>query len=343
VVDAMAQAGLFRMLAPASAGGLEAPPAELVESVEALARGDGAAGWLVAVCATAGLLTAYLPPDRAGELFADPTAIVGGVFAPRGRGVAVDGGGIEVTGRWPFASGCEHCAWLLGGVVVEGEPAPRLAVAPREEVTIHDTWHVAGLRATGSHDIEMDGVLIPAGRSASVFAGPPTAGGPLYAFPLFGLLAIAIAACGLGIARGALDSLMALAAAKTPSGATRPMAARATVQADVALAEGALRAARGGLLAAVDEAWEAAQADGSVSIAHRTALRVAATHAARTAADVTAQLLRLAGGSAIYDSVTLQRRWRDAVVAGQHMLVAPPTLELTGRLLLGVETDTAQL
>ena len=338
----MAEAGLFRMLAPVSAGGLESPPAALVEAVEALGRGDGAAGWLVAVCATAGLLTAYLPPERAGDLFADPTAITGGVFAPRGRAVAVDGG-IEVTGRWPFASGCEHCAWLLGGVVVEGESAPRLAAAPREQVTIHDTWHVAGLRATGSHDIEMDRLLIPDGRSASVIADRPTAPGPLYAFPLFGLLAIAIAACGLGIARGALDELVTLAGGKTPAGGTRPLAARGAVQAEVASIDGAIRAARGGLLSAVDEAWEAAQSSGAVSTTHRAALRITATHAARTAADVTAQLLRLAGGSAIYEGVTLQRRWRDAVVAGQHMLVAPPTLELTGRLLLGIETDTTQL
>lgn len=338
----MAEAGLFRMLAPAAAGGLEASPPELVESVEMLARGDGAAGWLVAVCATSGLLAGYLPREHAGDLFADPLSIAGGVFAPRGRGVRVDGG-IEVTGRWPFASGCEHCTWLLGGIVVEGEPAPRLAVARRDEVVIHDTWHVAGLRATGSHDIEMDRVLVPAGRSASVFSDAPTATGPLYAFPLFGLLAIAIAACGLGIARGALDDLMGLAAGKTPAGGTRPLAARATVQADVAAAQGALRAARAGLLAAVGEAWEAAQADGAVTVEHRAGLRIAATHAARTAGDVASSALRLAGGSAIYDGMTLQRRWRDAVVAGQHMLVAPPTLELTGRILLGAETDTTQL
>jgi indole-3-acetate monooxygenase len=330
------------MLAPAAAGGLEASPVALIEAVETIARGDGAAGWLVAVCATSGLLTAYLPPERAGDLFADPRAIAGGVFAPRGRGVPVDRG-LEVTGRWPFASGCEHCTWLLGGVMVEGEPTPRLAVAPRSAVTIHDTWNVAGLRATGSHDIEMDRVLVAHGHSASVYADAPTAPGPLYAFPLFGLLAIAIAAAGLGIARGALFDLVSLAGGKVPAGGARPLAARGTVQADVAAAEGALRGARAGLHAAVREAWEAAQASGTVTVEHRTALRVAATHAAVTSADVAAHALRLAGASAIYDGAALQRRWRDAVVASQHMLVAPPTLELTGRLLLGLETDTAQL
>ena len=341
----MAQAGLFRMLAPASAGGLEAPPAELVESVEALARGDGAAGWLVAVCATAGLLTAYLPPDRAGELFADPTAIAGGVFAPRGRGVAAEGGGIEVTGRWPFASGCEHCAWLLGGVMVEGEPAPRLAGrAAAQQVTIHDTWHVAGLRATGSHDIEMDHVLIPRRSQRVGLRGRADGRRPALRVPAL---------------RPARDRDRGLRARDRPWRARRARGARRRQDADRRHAPARRARDRAGGRRAAPRARCAPRAaactrpwttpgrrrrpDGSVSIAHRTALRVTATHAARTAADVTAQLLRLAGGSAIYDGVTLQRRWRDAVVAGQHMLVAPPTLELTGRLLLGVETDTAQL
>ena len=338
----MAQAGLFRMLAPASAGGLEAPPAELVESVEALARGDGAAGWLVAVCATAGLLTAYLPPDRAGELFADPAAIVGGVFAPRGRGVAAEGGGIEVTGRWPFASGCEHCAWLLGGVMVEGEPAPRLAVAPREQVTIHDTWHVAGLRATGSHDIEMDHVLIAPGRSASVFADAPTAGGPLYAFPLFGLLAIAIAACGLGIARGALDSLVALAGAKTPTAAP----ARSRHARPCRRTSRSPRAPCARRAAACTPPWTTPgrrrrrTARSRSPTARRCASRPRTRRGPRPTSRRSCCARQAAARSTTaYAAAPLARRR----VAGQHMLVAPPTLELTGRLLLGVETDTAQL
>jgi alkylation response protein AidB-like acyl-CoA dehydrogenase len=342
VVRALAEAGLFRLCVPATAGGLEAPPAALAGAAEELARGDAAAGWCVAIGATSGLLLGYLPLDSAREVQATPTTVLGGVFAPRGRAIPADGGH-RVTGRWPFASGCEHCDWLMGGAIVEGDPAPRLMLARADEVVIHDTWHVAGLRGTGSHDIEMTDVLVPAGRSASVFTDTPTADGPLYAFPLFGLLALAIAGVALGTARGALDDLVALAGAKTPTGSRRVLAERPPVQAATAQAEASLRAARALLYEAIDAAWEIARASGEVPVTERTALRLAATHAATTGADVAATAFRLGGGSAIYERTSLERRFRDAHVIPQHMLVAPATLELTGRLVLGLPTDTTQL
>jgi alkylation response protein AidB-like acyl-CoA dehydrogenase len=341
VVDAIAEAGLFRLCVPGDAGGLEAPPSVLVEAAEAAAVGDGAAGWCVAINATSGLLMGYLPLDAVRTIFDEPTRIAGGVFAPRGRGTTTSEG-LRVTGRWPFASGCRHSDWLMGGTIVDGEGPPRLCVAPSSAVTIHDTWHVSGLRGTGSHDIEMDDVLIPLDHAGSVF-GRPVADGPLYAFPLFGLLAIAIAGVGLGIGRGALDDLRALAAAKTPEAGRRTLAQRGTVQAEVARAEAALRAARAGLLEAVGAAWDAAVAEGRVSVEHRTALRLAATHAAVTGAAVADAAYRTGGGTALYETSPLQRRFRDANAVTQHMLVAPATWELTGRLLLGVETDVTQL
>src|SRR5205085_4305900 len=206
LVAEMADAGVFRMCVPRTAGGLEEHPTVLVETVEALARGDGAAGWCAAINATSGLLTGYLPEHAAREAYGSPRAIAGGVFAPLGRATRTEGG-YTVTGRWPFASGCTHCDWLMGGCFVEGEdpPVPRLMLAHADEVQIHDTWDSIGLRGSGSHDIEMAGVFVPATRAASIVVDRPVAPGRLYAFPVFGLLALAIGAVCLGIARGALD------------------------------------------------------------------------------------------------------------------------------------------
>ncbi|MGI8921736.1 MAG: acyl-CoA dehydrogenase family protein [Solirubrobacteraceae bacterium] len=351
LVSGMADAGLFSLCVPASVGGLEASPAVLVEAVEALARGDGAPAWCVAVQATTGLMGAYLEPAAAAEVFG-AAAIAGGVFAPRGKAV-LGGSQLVVNGRWPFASGCQHCDWLVGGCVVEEDGAIRtlasgmpdvvLVFAPATDVTIHDTWHVSGLRATGSHDIECRDLSVPVERGASVFSSTPVESGPLYAFPLFGLLALAIAGVSLGIGRGSLDDLAQLAGAKTPTASARKLGERATVQAETARAEARLRAARALLHEVVAEAWEAAVSTGAVSVEHRTALRLAATHAAATGAEVAETAYRLGGGSAIYESSSLQRRFRDAHVATQHMLVAPATWELTGRLLLGLPTDVTQL
>ena len=264
LVSELAAAGLFRLCVPRAVGGLEAHPAVLVECVEALARGDAAAGWCVAIGATSGLLAAYLPEDSARRLYASESAIAGGVFAPRGRAVRVDGG-FRVTGRWPFASGCQHCDWLMGGCVVDtgdgtlqtlpnGMPDIRLMLAPAEDFEIHDTWHVSGLRGTGSHDIELSDAFVPDEMAASVISDTPRHDGGLYAFPLFGLLALAIAGVSLGAARGALDDFIELAGAKVPTGGRRALAERGAVQAEIAQAEARLRAARALLFAAIAEA-----------------------------------------------------------------------------------------
>lgn len=328
VIEALAAAGVFRMLAPERAGGLEATPRELVEAVEDLAAGDAAAGWIAAVAATSGMVLGYLAQDVAREVLSPATAMIGGVFAPRGRAVQ-DGDGFRVTGRWPFASGCEHCDWLMGGAVVDGAPAPALFIAPRAAFTIHDTWDVAGLKGTGSHDIELEDVFVPAGRSASLFTDEPIAEGPLYRTPVFGLLAVAIAGVTLGIARGAIEDVLALGA-KVPAAGRRSLAERPTVQTEVAQREAALRAARAGLLAATDAG-------------DPLGLRLAAGHAATASADVVTAMYRLGGGTALYASSPLQRRLRDVNAATQHMLVGPTIWELGGRLLFGLPSDTSQL
>jgi alkylation response protein AidB-like acyl-CoA dehydrogenase len=341
VVEALRDAGLFGLCVPKAYGGGEAHPRVLAAVVEAVARGDGAAGWCVAVQATTGVLAGRLEPAAAKAVFGDPRSIAGGVFAPRGRAVAEAGGALRATGRWPFASGCDHADWLCAGCLLEDGDLSLLLV-PRAEIRIHDTWHVSGLRGTGSHDMELDGVRVPADRAVAIFTGRPVEPGRLYAFPLFGLLAVALGAVALGIARGALDDLVAMASGKTPTGSRRTLAERATVQAETARCEAALRAASAFLGAAIDDAWES---DGGrdIPVERRLGLRLAATHAAEAGAQVAGAAFRLGGGSAIYESSPLQRRFRDAQVVPQHMLVAPATWELAGRLLLDLPTDVTQL
>lgn len=344
------------MLVPADVGGGEAEPAELVEAVAALAEGDGSAGWCLAVSATSGMLGAYVPKEAAAEMLGAPGSIAGGVFAPKGKAVPDEGGsggGYRATGRWAFASGCEHCDWLMGGCFVEdggelrklesGAPDIRLLLFPRDEVEIIDTWHVAGLRGTGSNDIAVDGALAPADRTASLLSDSPRADGPLYAFPVFGLLALSIAACGLGIARAAINDLTGLAGAKKPSGSARTLGERGDTRSGVAEAEAKVRSARALIDEAVGEAWGSAVAGGEIPVQQRAGLRLAASHGMRSARDAVDSMYELGGGSSVYESSPLQRRLRDVHVATQHMLVGPATWELAGRVLLGQETDTSQL
>src|SRR6185369_12537477 len=115
--------------------------------------------------ANSGLVSGYLPEPLAREIYGDPRAVTGGVFAPFGTATPA-GDAYRVSGRWPFASGSEHCTWLMGGALVRdgGPPRARMMLFPAADVRIVDTWTVSGLRGTGSHDMTVEDVLVPAER-----------------------------------------------------------------------------------------------------------------------------------------------------------------------------------
>ena len=353
LVGAFADLGLFRLCVPRDLGGVEASPRVLVETIESIARADGAAGWCVMIGATTGVVSAYLDEAPARTIYAgDPLAVTGGVFAPRGRAV-VDGDGYRVSGRWPFASGCQHCDWLMGGCIVfagdepqlqaNGAPEPVMMLFPAATATIHDTWNVAGLCGTGSHDIEVRDLFVPRDYAVALVSGTPRATGTLYQFPVFGLLALGIAAVALGIARAAMDEIVALAQRKQPGGSRRSLAERSATQSDFARAEAQWRAARAFLLGTIDDTWAELRAGATMTHQRRALLRLAASHATDAAAAVVDSMYRLGGGTAIYAASRLQRCFRDVHVATQHMMVAPATYELSGRFLLGLDADASQL
>ena len=348
LVEELRATGLMRAGAPAELGALEASPTTTLSGAERIARGDASAGWCVSIAATSSLLSAYLPELGASEVFGDSSTVAAGVWAPRGRAVVVDGG-VRVSGRWSFCSGISHSQWLFAGCVLEEAradtegPALRVVALPTAELEILDTWHTSGLRGTGSHDALAEDLFVPDHRVLSLLGAAPRIDAPLYRFPIFGFFALSIAAAALGNARGAIDDLGELAAGNTAQGSSRVLAERTATQAAVAEAEAALRAARALYYGAIEEAWEAAQQAAPVSEALRLGLRLAATHAVRTSADVARAMYDLGGGTAIYEDSPLQRRFRDAHAATAHFQVNPATWELAGRLLLGLPTKTAQL
>jgi alkylation response protein AidB-like acyl-CoA dehydrogenase len=344
LVARLRDSGLLDAGAPVEVGGLELAPGVALRCAEEIARGDASAGWCVAIAITSSLLAAYLPTGSRAELFGGHR-VAAGVWAPRGNGRPVDGG-IVVSGRWPFCSGIAHADVLFLGCLIDGDgsgrTAPGVVAIPAHDLRVLDTWHTLGLRGTGSHDVVADEVFVPAVRVFSLFDGPRV-DRPLYRFPPFGFFALSVAVPGLGNARGAIDELIALASGKVGMGSSRTLAERAPTQAAVAAAEASLHAARASLYEAVDAAWRAAQVDEAVSVALRNDLRLAATHAARTSAEIVRSMYDLAGGSAIYDDSPLQKRFRDAHTATAHFQVNEASRELPGRVLLGLAADASML
>tara|TARA_R110000868_G_scaffold35423_5_gene127009 strand:- start:4104 stop:5279 length:1176 start_codon:yes stop_codon:yes gene_type:complete len=356
IADEAARLGLHRMFIPAAYGGLEAHPMVLVDVAERLARVDGSTAWGVFIGATSGMTAAFLKPDDAMAAFGDPMSIAAGVFAPRGKAVhATEKGaaGYRVSGRWQWGSGSRNARTIMGGAMImgddgkpemsaEGIPQNRMMIFDAAQVTLHDTWRVSGLCGTGSTDFEVQDVFVPAARAPSLISDKPV-NRPLYCFPTFGLLGIGIAAVTLGLARGSIEALVELAGGKTPQGSSKPLALRAKAQLDVSEAEALTRSARAYLKETIDAAWAAASSDGAITVEHRRDIRLATTHAVNASARAVDLMYTLGGGTSVYKTSPLQRHFRDVHVATQHMMVSDATYELTGRLFLGVPTNTAML
>lgn len=350
VVEALREAGLFSLLVPREVGGPEVDVATLVRVIEAVSQGDGAAGWCVMISATTGSAAAALPREGAEEIFGDPRSIAGGVVMPPARAERVDGG-YRVTGRWAFGSGSPDASWMLGGAFVQGPDGPevltegvphlRMMFFPREAITIHPTWHVSGLRATGSNDFEVSDVFVPERRATSRRPADLWAKGPLYQVPMFGLLALGVASVALGIGRAAIDELVSFAAAKTPTGSRRPLSERAAAQSGIAEAEALVRSGRAFMLTVINDVWERLCAGGKLTLEDRLALRLSATTAALNCARAVDICYNLGGATSIYEKSPLQRQFRDIHTLTQHVMVGQPTLEVAGRLMFGIATDTS--
>ena len=347
-VRALAEAGLFKMVVPRRFGGAEANLPTLLTALEEIARADGAAGWCAMIGATSGLMSLYLDDETAREIYAADDAATCGVTAPLGVATpTVDG--YRVSGRWPFASGCEFSRHRMGAAVVvgaapmpNGMPTIRCMIFDAADTTVIDTWKTSGLRGTGSHDLQVEDVFVPQRRSFSLFdVASRRDVGP--GIPFFGTLASSVAAVAIGIARGASDAFMALATKKQSLGARRTIAHREIVQLDVARMEAKIRGAHALLLDAVGEAErEAASGDGA-SLRTRAALRAAASYATFEAASAVDLAYHAGGATSVYTDSPLQRHFRDVHVATQHVMVAPSAAVLAGRVLLGVDTDTSML
>jgi alkylation response protein AidB-like acyl-CoA dehydrogenase len=349
VAVAMAQAELYRVAVPAEYGGLECDPRTQIETIEAVSEADGAAGWnLMIGVENLGFLGPALAPEIAEKVFADPLLVVAGALNPLGRATPVDGG-YRVTGQWPFASGCHNAQWFWGQCVVldgdapaaspGGGPVLREALLPRSEFEILDTWHVSGLRGSGSHDVAARDVFVPEERMTAAMAAPRRLRSPIHRMPPLNRLAHNKVGVATGIARGALDAFYELAGETKRRGSSGALREKAAVQRAVAEAEIGLRAARAFVFEAVGAVWEAACADRPTSPRERALVHLACSNAVRAAGDAVALVHDAAGSRANFEGHPLERRLRDVRVVPQHITVSSQWLETSGGVLMGLAKE----
>ncbi|HVE99372.1 MAG TPA: acyl-CoA dehydrogenase family protein [Mycobacteriales bacterium] len=341
LVESLTAAGCFRLLLPASHGGAERSLPEAMRVWEALARVDGSVGWTVMIGASGWCDLAGLPRPTFDALYAEgPDVIIGGVFAPSGSAVAVDGG-YRVSGRWSFASGCQHSQWLYGHCMegVGADQRMRMALLSPGDVVIEDTWHVSGLRGTGSHHFRADGVVVPAERTFLTMEDEPSIDATIVNVPPPALYALQIASVAVGIAQGALDDIVALATDKVPLLASSALAANPLFQHQLATADTQLRAARTLLYADTEEAWATASDRAPFANEQRAHIRSTVSWAVAQAVAVVETAYHAGGSNALYVTSPLQRRLRDIHALTQHFLVKPDALTTAGAVLAGLDVE----
>lgn len=340
-VELMKAAGVFRMTIPRAWGGPEADPMTQVRVVEALSRANGSAGWCAMIGSDGGYLSAGLDQEIARELYQDLDAVSAYVVRPSSTATAVEGG-FRVNGRLPFASGCEHSAWLAAGSTLIEDGAPRLSPAGTpmlqvcllspEQVTIEDTWYSTGVRGSGSHDLLVHDAFVPRER-CFVFGAPPKRDGPLYAYPM--MFIANMTGVPLGIARDAIDTLVELSASKVRNlgGGLRD---EAFVQSSIARAEARLGSARAYTLDVLAELWDCLQRGDLPDEPLVGRFRLSIVHCFESCAEAVDLMYRAAGGTAVYAKCPLDRHFRDIHTMLGHTVVWPGVYQGVGRIFLGM-------
>ena len=329
VVELLRGQRLFWLKTPSELGGGELDPAAFCAVLEELAYYDASVAWAAMVGnGTTGVVGAWLPDDGIGEVFAGQgLPVCAGQFTPRGRAVPVDGGYL-VTGRWSFCSGMNHSEWLAGGCTVEGQDGLLAAVVPKSAATVHDTWYAAGLQGTGSGDFSLAEVFVPAARTVDLLQPSAFRGGDLFGLDPLLFVSNELSPVVVGIARRAVDDMVAMAAG-TARGGGVALGERAAFQKSLSRAECRLRAVQLLYRNAVEQTWAAAGAGMSEEFVTR--VRAQHTFVVEECADLVGDIFRYGGGRVLALSHPMQRHLRNLTAAAQHVYVTDENYELAGR------------
>jgi len=350
--EALADAGMFHLAIPRALGGGELDLPTYVEVIEELGKADASTGWCVNQGAIYATYSARMPRAVARMIWIDtPRAVVANTPAATATAVVVPGG-YRVTGRQGFSTGCRHASWVAAHAQIlengqlrleNGQPETRYFFVPVAEAELLDTWHVRGMRGTGTHHFAVHDVFVPAERTVLSATAPLLHDGPLYRIPRTLAFASGDAAVALGMARTCLNTFYELAGAKTPRAMQALLRDQSMVQVSVGHAEAHLRTGRAFLVETVRDVWSAVTTNGALTLDQRATLRLATTHGIRLAAQVIDAVYNAAGATAAYESSLIQRHFQDIHVITQHLQSRLAHYELVGQHWLGLPVDETRL
>ena len=347
LLAAFREAGLVRMLTPRRFGGHALGFDAFIAATMELARADASVAWCFAFLNIHAWLLAGFPEQAQVEIWtADPDMTIATITIPAGQVRVVDGG-YRLSGTWPWASGIDHCnRAILAGFLPPAPDAPPgppdlgLFIVSRADFTIHDTWQVAGLRATGSHDVVVADAFVPTHRVASlVDLREGTAPGralhpePMYHLPMLSTLATSLAAPILGAALGAYEAWCEALRGRITTFSREASAELSHHQIRVAETSAELECAQ--LL--LQRALDILRPGGALNLAQRVQLRRDHAYLATLCLRAVERMYNSLGAPANNDSGPLQRYWRDMHAMVAHTCVNFDSAGVNfGRMALGL-------
>jgi len=359
IVERMSAAGLFKLTVPQIYGGLQMGPATYRKIIAELARGDMSVGWTASLMNTANwLLAAALPKEVADEIFATPGGVrPSGGISPRHIKVRKRSDGYVIEdGLWGFASGVYHSNWSVLGIPLlddDGNAVDQgLALIPNGKVTVLNDWDTIGMRGTGSSSVSVHDVFVP---NAHVISFSSLVQGnyqsthldrvPLYRLATVPMMATSLVFPLVGGARAALEIFLERLprrAIKYTSYEKQGDAAVTHLQ--LGEVDAKIDAAELFIQRSTETLENVAQAGEQMAIFDRARIRRDAGFASRLIWEAVDLLVSAAGASMAVSTDPINRIWRDIRVAGLHAGLTPTTnLELYGRLMCGLEPNTAML
>jgi 3-hydroxy-9,10-secoandrosta-1,3,5(10)-triene-9,17-dione monooxygenase len=348
--------GLMRVLQPRRVGGSELPWVSLVDIGSGLAAACASTAWNWANYAVHHWMLAFWPVACQDEIWgSDPDMLIASsVVFPAGKATRV-AGGYRLSGRWPFSSGVDPSAWnMLGGIVSEseGQGEYRIFLLPREDYRIIDTWHVMGLRGTGSNDVEAMDVFVPEVRTLAVDAtrggtnhpGAQINTGPLFRIPIFATFPYMLTGIALGIAQGAYDDSIEAARGRVARYSGKSLADMTAIQVKIAEAAACIDTARTLMRRHCEAAQAIAERSEVPDLPTKATWRRDGAFSAGLCERAVDVLFKCGGGAALFDEHPLQRAFRDVHAATAHIsMIWEPQATTFGRVALGLPSDNPTL
>ncbi len=351
-IKELEETGFFKLLQPKRFDGLEADPIDFYTAVRDIASACGSTGWVSSVVGVHPWQVALFTDEAQQAVWGNDTNTrLSSSYAPTGKAVVADGG-FQLSGKWSFSSGCDHCQWvLLGGLVFNAEDQVvdfRTFMVPRENYQIVDVWNMVGLRGTGSNDIVVDDVFIPEaftlsmGDTGRCFGpGQELNTSELYKLPFHSIFTGTITVPIIGMAMGAYSEHVEMQQKRTRAaylGEKASLDPFAAVR--IARASSEIDAAWALLVNNIREEQAHISKGEKIPLGTRLKVRRDQVIGSQRAIDAIDSLFEASGGRALANGTYLQRAWRDAHAGRVHAANDPErALQMYGAHEFGHKID----